>query len=65
MKRKISDIDQDMSSFQQVSLAPPDPIFGLNQSYLDDQDPRKVNLGIGAYRDDNGKPLVLESVKQV
>jgi len=30
-----------------------------------DSNPNKINLGVGAYRDDNGKPFVLESVKKV
>jgi hypothetical protein len=66
MKRqRESDGEENNSHFSKVPLAPPDPIFGLNQSFLEDKDPIKVNLGIGAYRDDNGKPYVLESVKQV
>jgi len=32
---------------------------------MGDPDPRKVNLGIGAYRDDNGKPMVLNIVRKV
>ena len=28
------------------------------------QDPNKVNLGVGAYRDNNGKPVVFSSVKK-
>ncbi len=29
------------------------------------QDPRKINLGVGAYRDENGKPYILPSVQKV
>ena len=29
-----------------------------------DTDPRKVSLGVGAYRGDDGKPFVLESVRK-
>ena len=29
-----------------------------------DTDPSKMLLGTGAYRDDSGKPLVLECVRQ-
>jgi len=39
--------------------APPDPILGLNEAFAKDTDKRKVNLGVGAYRDNNGQPLVL------
>jgi aspartate aminotransferase, cytoplasmic len=42
-----------------------DPMFGLMAAYRKDTDPNKVDLGIGAYRDDNAKPWVLPVVKQV
>jgi len=48
-----------------VKPAPPDPILGIAEAFKKSTDPRKVNLGIGAYRDDNGKPVVLECVKKV
>lgn len=55
------------SAFSQdaVPLAPEDPLFGLMAAYRKDTDPKKVDLGIGAYRDDNAKPWVLPVVKQV
>lgn len=37
----------------------------LMAAYRKDSDPKKVDLGIGAYRDDNAKPWVLPVVKQV
>lgn len=45
--------------------APEDPLFGLMAAYRRDTDPKKVDLGIGAYRDNNAKPWVLPVVKQV
>ena len=45
--------------------APEDPLFGLMNAYRRDTDPNKVDLGIGAYRDDNAKPWVLPVVKHV
>jgi aspartate aminotransferase len=48
-----------------VPQAPEDPLFGLMAAYRKDTDPKKVDLGIGAYRDDNAKPWVLPVVKQV
>lgn len=33
----------------------PDPIFFLQEQYDADTDPRKIILGVGAYRDGNGK----------
>lgn len=34
-----------------------------SQAYLKDDFPNKVNVGVGAYRDDNGKPFVLPVVR--
>ncbi|SMR52899.1 unnamed protein product [Zymoseptoria tritici ST99CH_1A5] len=44
--------------------APEDALFGLMAAYRADSDSKKVDLGIGAYRDDNAKPWVLPVVKQ-
>lgn len=46
-------------------MAPPDPIIGVNQAFLSDTDNRKVNLGVGAYRDDNNKPYIFKVVRKV
>ena len=48
-----------------VPQAPVDPLFGLMAAYRQDDFDKKVDLGIGAYRDDNAKPWVLPVVKQV
>jgi len=37
----------------------------VNEAFKADKSPKKVNLSIGAYRDDNGKPWILPSVKKV
>ena len=47
-----------------VPQAPEDPLFGLMAAYRKDDFEKKVDLGIGAYRDDNAKPWVLPVVKQ-
>jgi len=47
-----------------VPQAPEDPLFGLMRAYRADESPDKVDLGIGAYRDDNAKPWVLPVVKK-
>lgn len=47
-----------------VKMAPPDPILGVTDAFKKDANPNKINLGVGAYRDDNGKPYVLECVKK-
>jgi aspartate aminotransferase len=48
-----------------VPQAPEDPLFGLMAAYRRDNDPKKVDLGIGAYRDNNAKPWILPVVKKV
>ena len=40
-------------------------IFKLTAAYKADPHPDKINLGVGAYRDDNSKPWVLPVVKKV
>ncbi|KAI0793452.1 pyridoxal phosphate-dependent transferase [Abortiporus biennis] len=53
-----------LSTWSAVPAGPPDPILGVTEAFKADKDPRKINLGVGAYRDDNGKPYVLHSVKK-
>ena len=48
-----------------VPQAPEDPLFGLMAAFRRDSSEKKVDLGIGAYRDDNAKPWVLPVVKKV
>ncbi|MRD45833.1 amino acid aminotransferase [Caenimonas koreensis] len=52
-----------MSLFTAVEMAPRDPILGLNEQFNADQNPRKVNLGVGVYYDDAGKLPLLECVQ--
>lgn len=49
--------------FSHVEMAPRDPILGVNEAFAADQNPNKVNLGVGVYTDENGKIPVLECVK--
>lgn len=53
------------SSFDAVPLAPTDPLFGLMAAYKADTFDKKVDLGVGAYRDDDAKPWILPVVKKV
>lgn len=39
--------------------------LGVTEAFKRDTDPKKINLGVGAYRDENGKPYVLPSVRKV
>ncbi|RMZ90947.1 hypothetical protein DV736_g1819, partial [Chaetothyriales sp. CBS 134916] len=51
------------STFANVKQGPPDAILGITEAFKADSFPEKINLGVGAYRDDNGKPYVLPSVR--
>ncbi|KAH8678957.1 aspartate aminotransferase [Tricladium varicosporioides] len=51
------------SAFSSAQYIPPDSIFEVTQRFLLDTDPCKVNVGAGAYRDENAKPWILPSVK--
>lgn len=42
-------------------MGPPDPILGVTKAFQRDTNSEKMNLGIGAFGDDNGKPYVLPS----
>ena len=47
-----------------VDMAPKDPILGVTETYVADQNPKKVNLGVGVYTDDDGKVPLLECVRE-
>lgn len=51
------------SAWAKVPQGPPDAILGITEAFKADSHPQKINLGVGAYRDDQGKPYVLPSVK--
>ena len=53
-----------MSLFDHISLAPADPILGLTASYFSDPREKKVNLGVGYYKDDSLKTPIMQSVKE-
>ncbi len=52
-----------MSFFETIELLPEDPILGLPKVFNADPRPQKVNLGIGAYQDADGKPYILTTVR--
>uniref|UniRef100_A0AAZ3PFV5 Aspartate aminotransferase n=1 Tax=Oncorhynchus tshawytscha TaxID=74940 RepID=A0AAZ3PFV5_ONCTS len=52
------------SWWSEVQMGPPDPILGVSEAYKRDTNPKKMNLGVGAYRDDQGKPYVLSCVRK-
>ena len=51
-----------MSVFENVRLAPADPILGLTEAFKADERTSKVNLGIGVYLDENGQLPLMECV---
>jgi len=53
-----------MSLFSHVELAPPIEVFKLTRDYVADTTAEKANLGVGAYRTDDGKPWILPVVKK-
>lgn len=50
--------------FATVKPAPTDLIFGIVAAYNADTHASKINLAIGAYRDNEGKSVVFDCVKQ-
>jgi len=53
-----------MSLFSEIQSAPPVEVFKLTADYNADPAESKVSLGVGAYRDEAGKPWVLPVVKK-
>lgn len=53
------------SRFSSLQPVPLDGPFALEAAFRKDAHERKVNLGIGAYRDDEGQPWQLGAVKKV
>lgn len=53
-----------MSFFKEIQLLPADPILSLPLLFAADERPDKVNLGVGAYRNEKGQPVVLAAVRE-
>ena len=49
------------SAWSSVPQGPPDAILGITEAFKKDSNPKKINLGAGAYRDDKATPYVLPS----
>jgi len=47
-----------------IPMGAPDAILGIADNFKKCTDPNKVNVCVGAYRDENGKPWILPSVKE-
>ncbi|CAG9823562.1 unnamed protein product [Phaedon cochleariae] len=64
-KNGVNSIKQRASSWWSgVQMGPPDAILGVTEAFKRDTNPNKINLGVGAYRDDNGKPYILSCVRK-
>jgi aspartate aminotransferase len=50
--------------FDHVNAVPPDPILGIIAAHAADPNPKKIDLGIGVYRDEQGNTPILECVKK-
>lgn len=48
--------------FEHLKAIPPDPILGLIAAYAADPNPKKIDLGIGVYRDESGNTPMLNCV---
>lgn len=49
--------------WKEIEPAPADAILGLTEAYKKDTSPNKVNLGVGVYKDGQGKTPVLKCIK--
>ena len=52
------------SLWDSIEPVPDDPILGMITQFNEDKFPNKVNISVGAYRDENGKPFILKCVKK-
>lgn len=50
--------------FERVSVAPADPILGLNEAFKAETRAEKINLGVGVFKDAGGNTPILDTVKE-
>ncbi|MCJ8269540.1 MAG: aspartate/tyrosine/aromatic aminotransferase [Psychrosphaera sp.] len=50
--------------FQTLKPLPTDPILGLMAAFKNDPNPKKIDLGVGVYKDEAGNTPVLKCVKK-
>lgn len=62
--RSFSNLNNHINAWNQIPLAPPDKILGISEAYVKDVNSKKINLGVGAYRSNEGKPIIFPSVKK-
>jgi aspartate/tyrosine/aromatic aminotransferase len=56
--------DGSLMMWEHIAAAPADAILGLTDAYNKDANPKKVNLGVGVYKDDAGKTPILNCIKK-
>ncbi|QBG48521.1 aspartate/tyrosine/aromatic aminotransferase [Verrucomicrobia bacterium S94] len=49
--------------WKEIEAAPADAILGLTEAFKKDENPNKVNLGVGVFKDDEGTTPILNSIK--
>ncbi|XVF48300.1 hypothetical protein PTKIN_Ptkin03bG0179300 [Pterospermum kingtungense] len=57
-------VTSNVSRFEGITMAPPDPILGVSEAFKADNHDLKLNLGVGAYRTEELQPYVLNVVKK-
>lgn len=62
---ELTNLQNGSKHLSTVPQAPEDLMFGLSAAYRSDTYPHKVDLGVGAYRDQAGRPWVLPSLREV
>lgn len=50
--------------FESLSQLPADPILGLLAAFREDTNPKKVDLGVGVYKDEAGHTAIMKAVKK-
>ncbi|KAH9899057.1 aspartate aminotransferase [Xylariomycetidae sp. FL2044] len=62
----MGSLDQESSPslFSALKPIPYDEAYRVSAAYTEDPSPDKISLGAGVYRDDDGRPWTLTSVKQ-
>lgn len=50
--------------FEKIAAAPADPILGLGEAFKSETRNPKINLGIGVYKDAQGKTPIVKAIKE-
>jgi len=50
--------------FENLKTLAPDPILGLNQTFIQDENPNKINLSVGVYQNPKGLTPIFTAVKK-